>query len=326
MKAINVTKNGDVSVLTIEQLPKPVPHKGEALIRLCSAGLNYIDIYMRMGDPCIPTPLPFIPGLEGAGVVEEISEGVTEVKPGDRVVFAGKLGTYAEYVTVPSEQLILLPDEINFDIGSGFPLQGMTAHYLVHDICSIKPGDHVLVHAAAGGVGLLVSQWLKKLGAHVIGTVSTEAKAVIAKNAGVDDVIIYTKKDFVTETKKLTNGIGADYIIDGVGKSTLTKDLDAIRTRGHICIFGLSSGAPDPVEASKLQLKSITLSGGCLMNYFTSRKELLRRADAVMQGIKEGWLKMNINHIFSLDEAGKAQHLLESRQSTGKIILKIEEA
>jgi NADPH2:quinone reductase len=168
-------------------------------------------------------------------------------------------------------------------------------------------------------------QWLKHLGAHVIGTVSSEEKAKVAREAGVDDVIIYTKQDFVEETKKLTNGIGVDYIIDGVGKSTLTKDLDAVRTRGCICIFGLSSGAPDPIEAHKLQLKSISVIGGNLMNYLTSREELLRRADAVMNGIKEGWLKNNISRIFSLDEAAEAQHLLESRHSTGKIILKIKE-
>jgi NADPH:quinone reductase len=325
MKAIRVEKNGGVDVLTPQELSKPVPQKGEALIRLRSAGLNFIDIYMRTGNPAIPTPLPFVPGLEGSGIVEKISDDVTEVKPGDRIAFVGKLGTYAEYITVPSVQLIPLPDEINFDFGAAFPLQGMTAHYLVHEIYSIKSGDHVLVHAAAGGVGLLVAQWIKHLGAHVIGTVSSEEKAIVAKEAGVDDVIIYTKQDFVSETKRLTNGVGADYIIDGVGKSTLKKNLDAIRIRGHICCFGLSSGAPDPIEAHALQLKSISLTGGNLMNYLTSREELLRRADAVMNGIKEGWLKINISHTFPLSESAKAQYLLENRQSTGKIILKIKD-
>lgn len=326
MKAIYVTKNGDVDVLNLHELPKPAPKKGEALIRLHTAGINFIDIYMRMGNPTIPVPLPFIPGVEGAGVVEEIGDGVTEVKPGDRVAFVGrKIGSYAEYITLHSSELIPLRKEISFDEGAAFPLQGMTAQYLVHEIYSIKPGDHVLVHAAAGGVGLLVVQWLKHRGAHVIGTVSSEEKAKITREAGADEVIIYTKKDFVEETKKLTNGIGADYIIDGVGKSTLTKDLDAVRTRGSICIFGLSSGAPDPIEARKLQLKSISVTGGNLMNYLTSREELLRRADAVMNGIKEGWLKINISHVFPLSEAAKAQHLLESRLSTGKLILKIKE-
>lgn len=326
MQAINVTQNGDVGVLKLQELPKPIPEKGEALIRLHRTGLNFIDIYMRMGNPAIPVPLPFIPGVEGAGVVEEIGDGVIDVKPGDRVAFVGrKIGSYAEYITLSASELIPLRKEIDFDQGAAFPLQGMTAHYLVHEFYSIKPGDHVLVHAAAGGVGLLVVQWLKHLGAHVIGTVSSEEKAKVAREAGADDVIIYTKQDFVEETKKLTNGIGADYIIDGVGKSTLTKDLEAVRIRGCICIFGLSSGAPDPIEAHKLQLKSITVSGGNLMNYLTSREELLRRADAVMNGIKEEWLKINISHIFPLAEATKAQHLLESRLSTGKIILKIKE-
>lgn len=324
MKAINVIKNGESDVLTLQELPKPTLQKGEALIRLHAAGLNFIDIYMRKGSPEIPIPVPFIPGVEGSGVVEKISAGVTEAKPGDRVAFIGKLGTYAEYITVPASQLIPLEKDISFELGAAFPLQGMTAHYLVHEFYSIKPKDYVLVHAAAGGVGLLVIQWLKHLGAHVIGTVSSEEKAIIARKAGADDIIIYTKQDFVTATKKLTNGLGADYIIDGVGKSTLRKDLDAVRLRGHICIFGLSSGTPDPVEAHHLQLKSISLCGGNLMNYLTSREELLKRAHAVINGIKEGWLKINISHCFFLAESAKAQQLLENRQSTGKIILKIK--
>lgn len=325
MEVINVMENGDINVLKLQQLPKPIPKNGEALIRLKTVGLNFIDIYMRMGNPAIPVPLPFVPGVEGSGVVEEIGDGVSEVKPGDRVAYAGKIGSYAEYVTVPSSQLIPLRKEISFEQGAAFPLQGMTAHYLVHEFYPIKPGDYVLVHAAAGGVGLLVVQWLKHMGAHVIGTVSTEEKAKTAQEAGADDIIIYTKQDFVAETKRLTNGVGANYIIDGVGKSTLTKDLEAVRTRGCICIFGLSSGAPDPIEAHKLQLKSINVCGGNLMNYLTSKEELLRRADEVMDGIKEGWLKLNISHVFPLSEAAEAQRLLESRQSTGKLILKISD-
>ncbi len=325
MKAINVMKHGDVDVLILQSVQKPVPKKGEVLIRLKAAGVNFIDIYMRTGNPVIPVSLPFIPGVEGAGVVEEIGEEVTEVRPGDRVAYVGVLGSYSEYIIAPSSRLIILPREIDFDLGAAFPLQGMTAHYLVHDVYSIKPSDHVLVHAAAGGVGLLVVQWLKHLGAHVIATVSSEEKAKIVQNAGADDVIVYTKQDFVIETKRITSGKGADYIIDGVGKNTLTKDLDAVRTRGSICIFGLSSGVPDPVEAHKLQLKSIALVGGNLMNYLTSREELLKRANAVMNGIKEGFIKINISHVFPLEKAQEAQYLLESRQSTGKLILKIKD-
>lgn len=324
MQAIYIQKNGDSSVLELARRPKPIPKKGEALIELRTAGLNFIDIYMRMGNPAIPIPLPFIPGVEGCGIVKEIGNEVDEVKLGDRVAYVGQLGSYAQYITVPASQLIPLRDEISFEQGGAFPLQGMTAHYLIHEFYSIKPGDNVLVHAAAGGVGLLVVQWLKHLGARVIGTVSTEEKAKIAREAGADNIIIYTEKDFVSETKKLTNGLGADYIIDGVGKSTLTKDLDAVRKRGCICIFGLSSGAPDPVEAHKLQLNSIMLCGGNLMNYLTSRDELLKRSAKVMEGIIEGWLKLNISHVFRLVQAAEAQHLLESRQTTGKLILKID--
>lgn len=323
MQAVYIKKNGNSNVLELDRRPKPIPKKGEALIELKTAGLNFIDIYMRMGNPAIPTPLPFIPGVEGCGIVKEIGDEVDEVKPGDRVAYVGHLGSYAEYITVPASQLISLRDEISFEQGGAFPLQGMTAHYLIHEFYSIKPGDNVLVHAAAGGVGLLVVQWLKHLGARVIGTVSTEEKAKIVREAGADDIIIYTEKDFVSETKKLTNGLGVDYIMDGVGKSTLTKDLDAVRKRGCICIFGLSSGAPDPIEAHKLQLNSIMLCGGNLMNYLTSRDELLRRSEKVMEGIIEGWLKLNISHVFCLAQAAEAQHLLESRQTTGKLILKI---
>lgn len=323
MKAIYVRQYGETNVLKLEDLPKPIPKPGEALIRLHAAGVNFIDIYMRQGNPVIPVPVPYIPGLEGSGVVEETGEGVNEVKKGDRVAFIGILGTYAEYITVPSLQLIPLPEEIDFSQGAAFPLQGMTAEYLVHEFYPIKPGDYVLVHAAAGGVGLLLVQWLKHMGAHAIGTVSSEIKAKVARKAGADNVIIYTEQDFVEETLKITDGKGADYIIDGVGKSTLTKDLEAVRPRGWICYFGLASGLPDPVEVNKLQLKSVTFSGGNLMNYVTSRKELLRRADIVITGMKEGWLKMNISHIFPLEDAFQAQRLLENRESTGKIILNI---
>jgi NADPH2:quinone reductase len=325
MKALFIAKHGDSSVLRIQELPKPVPKNGEALVKIKFAGLNYIDIYMRSGNPVIPVQLPFVPGLEASGVVEALGEGESDVKVGDRVAFTGHPAAFAEYVAVPVSQLIPIPDEINDEQGAAFPLQGMTAQYLVEEICSIKPGDKVLVHAAAGGVGLLVTQWLKHKGAYVIGTVSTEQKAKIALEAGADRIINYKSQDFVDEVKKLTNGLGADYIIDGVGKDTLKGDLEATKTRGHICIFGLSSGAPEPIEPHQLQYKSLTLSGGNLMNYLTSREELLQRSGEVLKGVKGGWLKLNISSIFPLEDAQKAYQLLESRQSTGKIILKISQ-
>jgi len=321
MKAIKISTHGDATVLKLDEVAIPTPAKGQVLIRLKAAGLNFIDIYMRVGR--YTRELPFIPGLEGAGIVEAIGEGVTEVKPGDRVAYTGNIGSYAEYNVVQAWQLIPLPDEITFEQGAAFPLQGMTAQYLLHDYYPIKPGTNVLVHAAAGGVGLLVVQWLHHLKANVIGTVSTEAKAEMVRAAGANHVINYSDQDFVEEVKKLTNNKGADYIIDGVGKSTFTKDLDAVRIYGQICIFGAASGVADPFSANILQQKSITVSGGSLFNCLNTREELLKRAGDVLKGIKEGWLKLKIDHIFSLDEAAKAQQELEGRKTTGKVILKI---
>lgn len=325
MKAIQITEYGGAGVLTLHDLPIPEPKAGEALIKLKTAGLNFIDIYMRMGVPRVSVPVPFIPGREGAGIVEKIGAGVTEVKVGDRVAFTGHIGSYAEYTTIDAAQLIPLPDDISFELASAFPLQGMTAHYLLHDHYQIKRGDSVLVHAAAGGVGLLVVQWLKHMGAHVIGTVSTEEKAIIARDAGADDIIFYTKQDFVEEVKKLTNGKGVDYIIDGVGKTTFTKNLDAIRKRGWICIFGSASGPAEPLLPNALQAKSITVSGGMLFNYIATRDELLKRSSDVINAIREGWLHFKIDHVFPLPEAAKAQALLEGRKTSGKVILKIQE-
>jgi NADPH2:quinone reductase len=323
MQAIRVNNNGNADVLKVESFPKPKPGRDEALIRLKAAGLNFIDIYMRSGR--YPTNLPYTPGFEGAGIVEEIGEDVKDIKVGDRVAYTNAMGSYAEYNIVKSSQLIPLPAEISFEQGAAFPLQGITAHYLLHEYYRVKPGDYVLVHAAAGGVGLLVVQWLKHLGAIVIGTVSTDEKAKIAKEAGADHIILYTKQDFVEETKRITQGKGADFIIDGVGKDTFTKDIEAVRTRGHICYFGSSSGAGDPILPSALQSKSITLSGGNLFNHLNTREELLTRANAVLTGIKEGWLKLKIDHIFSLRDVVEAHNMLESRKTTGKVILKIGE-
>ncbi len=323
MKAIRITQNGDASVLQVQSLPQPKPGNGEALVRLKAAGLNFIDIYMRTGR--YPRELPYTPGLEASGIVEETGSGVTEVKVGDRVAYTGNIGSYAEYNVVKASHLIPLPKEIGFEQGAAFPLQGMTAHYLVHEYYKIKPQDRVLVHAAAGGVGLLLIQWLKHMGATVIGTVSTEEKAKIAREGGADHIIFYTKQDFVEEAKKITGGKGIDYIIDGVGKSTFAKDLEAVRQRGWICIFGSSSGPADPIPPNSLQAKSITLSGGSLIDYLNTREEILRRAQDVLNGVREGWLKLRIDHVFSLDQAAEAQRMLESRKTTGKVILKIEQ-
>lgn len=323
MKAIQINQSGDANVLKLADLPIPKPGKNEALVRLKAAGLNFIDIYMRTGR--YVREMPYTPGLEGSGIVEAVGEDVTEVRVGDRVAYTGSMGSYAEYSVVKAFQLIPLPKDISFEQGAAFPLQGMTAQYLLHEYYQIKKGDHILVHAAAGGVGLLLTQWLKHLGAIVIGTVSTDEKAKIAREHGADHIIYYTKQDFVEETKKLTNGKGVDYIIDGVGLSTFTKDLDAIRICGTICLFGSSSGPAEPLAPNSLQAKSLTISGGTLFNYINTRDEILRRAQSVLAGIQEGWLKLRIDHIYPLDQAAEAQRMLEGRKTTGKVILKIGE-
>jgi len=319
MKAIQISHCGGPNELKLVELPIPTPKTNQALIRLKTIGINFIDIYMRTGR--YPHALPFVPGLEAYGIVEAIGDEVTEVKVGDRVAYTSKIGSYAEYNVVDSNQLIPIPSSLSDEQAAAFPLQGITAQYLVNEIYSIKPGTTVLVHAAAGGVGLLLVQWLKHLGAMIIGTVSTEEKAKLAKKAGVDHIILYTQQDFVAETQKLTDGKGVDYIIDGVGKTTFTKDLDAVRKRGTICIYGAASGAAEPLAPNSLQTKSITLCGGSLFNYIESREALLSRANTVIKGIEEKWLHLKIDHVYPLAEAAKVHEMLENRQTTGKIIL-----
>ncbi len=322
MKAIKISSIGGASVLMLsESETKPTPAPGKALVKIHAAGVNFVDIYQRRGT--YPVKLPFIPGLEASGVVEAVGERVREFRPGDRVAYTGHLGSYSEYTSIDSSQLILLPKELSFVEGAAFPLQGMTAHYLIHDFRRPKKGDTVLIHAAAGGVGLLLVQWAKHLGAEVIGTVSTEEKARLAKEAGADHIILYTRQDFAGETKRITKGRGADLILDGVAKSTFTADLDAVAVRGHIVVFGSSSGPADPVAPNSLGAKSISVSGGSLGNYIATREDLLRRSGDVLRAIKEGWLKLRVEHVLPLAEAVAAHQLLEGRQSTGKVVLKV---
>ena len=322
MKAMRITKAGDPSVLQLQDIPQPKPAPGEALVRIGAVGVNFADVYMRNG--AVPVPLPFTPGIEGSGTVEAVGDGVSEVKAGDRVAYAGRgLGSYAEYDVMKAAQLAPLPKEISFEDGAAVILQGMTAHYLVHEFYPVKRGSTVLVHAAAGGMGLILVQWLKHLGAVAIGTVSTEEKAKIAREAGADHVIVYTKQDFAEEAKKLTGGKGVDYIIDGVGKTTFTKNLDAVCHRGWATVFGMASGPAEPVVPNSLMTKSITISGGALFNYIVTRDELLGRARDVFNGLREGWLKLRVDRAFPLAQAAEAHRLLEGRQTTGKLILKI---
>lgn len=319
MKAIQMTEPGDTNVLQLIDTTIPTPGPDEALIRIKAAGLNFIDIYIRIGR--YARPLPLTPGLEAAGMVEAVGNNVTTVKPGDRVAYTGTIGSYAEYNVVKADQLIPVPDDISFEQAAAIPLQGMTAHYLLHEYYRIKPGDYVLVHAAAGGVGLLLTQWIKHLGGMVIGTVSTEEKAAMAKAAGADHIIMYTQQDFVAETNKITNGKGVDYIIDGVGKTTFAKDLEAVKVHGWICLFGSASGPVEPFAPNSLQQKSIILAGGTLFAFLNTREEILMRANAVFKGIQEGWLSLKIDYVYPLAEAAKAQQMLEGRNTMGKVIL-----
>jgi NADPH2:quinone reductase len=324
MKAIKISVNGDADVLKLtDSAPVPLPGAGEALVKIHAAGVNFVDIYQRWGF--YPVKLPFIPGLEAAGVVEAVGEKVTEFRSGDRVAYTGHLGSYSEYTTIDAARLVPLPEGLSFAEGAAFPLQGMTAHYLIHEFRKPKPGDTVLVHAAAGGVGGLLVQWAKRLGAAVIGTVGTEEKAAAVREAGADHVIIYTGQDFAAETKRLTGGRGAELILDGVGKSTFPGDLEAVAIRGHVVVYGAASGTADPVVPNNLMPKSISLSGGSLPNFTATREELLRRSGDVLNAVREGWMKLRIDRVLQLAEAEKAHRLLEGRQSTGKIVLKVAE-
>jgi NADPH2:quinone reductase len=322
MKAVTISTYGEADVLKLSNAePKPLPGPGQALVRIHAAGVNFIDIYQRRGY--YPVKLPYVPGLEAAGVVEAIGDKVSGIRAGDRVAYTGHLGSYSEYTSIDSSRLILLPEELSFEQGAAFPLQGMTAHYLMHEFRRLQKGETVLIHAAAGGVGLLLVQWAKHCGATVIGTVSSEKKADAARDAGADHVIDYTKQDFPTETKRITNNRGVDLVLDGVAGSTFSGDLEAVALRGHVVIFGSASGPAAPLAPNSLGAKSISISGGSLVNFIATRDELLRRSTDVMQALREGWLKLRIDHILPLAEAGKAHRLLESRQSMGKIVLKV---
>lgn len=320
MKAIQMNQFGGPEVLKLTDLKLASPKKGEALVEIKAAGVNFIDIYQRKG--IYPVPLPYILGLEAAGIVESVGEEVKHLKAGDRVAYVHEPGAYAQKSLVAAEHLIPIPQDFSFEEAAAFPLQGMTAHYLIHEFRKITPNDTVLIHAAAGGMGLLLVQWAKHLGAYVIGTVSNEEKARVAQEAGADAVIIYTKQDFASEVLKLTNQQGVDLIIDGVGKTTFPGNLEAVAVRGNIIIFGAASGPADPISPNILMKKSITLSGGTLFNFLLNREELMKRAEAVIEGIQQRWLKMRIDQVFPLKEASEAHQKLEGRNTMGKILLK----
>jgi len=320
MKAIQVSATGGPDALTPVELPIPKPKTNEAVVKIAASGVNFIDVYFREGR--YPTSLPFVDGQEAAGVVTDVGGDVQTLKPGDPVAYCGILGSYAEYAAVPAEKLVRLPDGIDQRSAAASMLQGMTAHYLVNDTYPLRAGETALVHAAAGGVGLLLVQLAKLAGAYVIGTVGTEDKAQLARNAGADDVIVYTQQDFESEVKRLTGGKGVSVVYDGVGKDTFEKDLNVLRPRGYLVLFGASSGAVPPFDLIRLSQKgSLFVTRPTLASYVATRKELERRAGDIFGLIAAGKLRVRIGKEYKLEDAAQAHRDLEGRRSTGKLLL-----
>ncbi len=320
MKAIRVHEFGPAEVMRLEDVPVPEPGEGQALVRLSAIGLNFIDNYQRSG--LYKLPLPFTPGNEGAGVVAAVGKGVAEVAVGDRVAFAGVLGSYAEYVVAPAAKLVKLPEAVDFPTGAATMLQGMTAHYLTHSTYPLRSGETCLLHAAAGGVGLLLTQMAKRRGAVVIGTVGSREKAELARSYGIDHAILYKEQDFEAEVKRLTGGKGVAVVYDSVGRDTFDKSLNCLAPRGYLVLFGQSSGPVGPVDPLTLNVKgSLFLTRPSLVHYTRTREELLSRANEVLGWVAAGQLKVRIGQQFPLAEAAAAQKAQEGRQTTGKTVL-----
>ena len=320
MKAIQVKKPGGPEALELVDIPAPQPKAGEAVVKVAAAGVNFIDVYHREGR--YPVALPFVIGQEGAGAVSAVGAEATSVKVGDRVAWAGVMGSYAEYAVVPADRLVQIPQGVSDREAAAAMLQGMTAHYLAYSTFPLKRGDTALVQAAAGGVGLLLAQMAHNIGARVIGTASTEEKAKLAREAGADEVILYTQTDFESETKRLTQNKGVDVVYDSVGKTTFEKGLNVLRPRGMMALFGASSGAVPPLDPIALMQKgSLFLTRPTMNSYTSTRKELEARASAVFDMIAAKKLKLRIEHIYPLAEAQQAHRDLEGRKTTGKLIL-----
>jgi NADPH2:quinone reductase len=319
MKSVRLNAYGGPEALRIEEIPTPRPASGEAVVALRAIGVNYIDIYTRSG--LNPANLPITLGVEGAGVVSNIGQGVSEVSVGDPVAYTNVMGSYAEFAAVPSSRLVKLPRGMDEKLAAAVMLQGMTAHYLSHDTFPLKKGHSVLIHAGAGGVGLLLIQMAKQLGAYVITTTSTQAKAALTREAGADHVIIYTEEDFENEVKKLTEGKGVDVVYDSVGKTTFDKSLRSLNRRGCLVLFGQSSGPVQPTPPTILSKGSLFLTRPTLDDYTATRQELEHRAGEVLEMVKSGKLKVRIFQTFPLSQAAETHRLLESRQTTGKLLL-----
>ncbi|MGA2808045.1 MAG: quinone oxidoreductase [Terracidiphilus sp.] len=320
MKAIQIHETGGPQVLQLAELPIPQPGPGQVLIRVEAVGVNFIEIYFRKG--VYKAALPLVPGSEAAGTVEELGPGVTGFAAGDAVASASVLGSYAEYALVPAAQLVKVPDGLSPEKAAAAMLQGMTAHYLAYSTYPLKAGDTALVHAGAGGVGLLLTQMAAQLGARVITTVSTPAKAELSREAGASDVILYTEQDVETEVKRLTDGKCVDVVYDSVGKTTFDQSLNCLRPRGLLALFGASSGPVPPFDLIQLSGKgSLFVTRPTLWHYVATRAELEWRAGEVLGWAVQGKLKLRTEHVYPLDEAAQAQTDLEDRKTTGKILL-----
>jgi NADPH2:quinone reductase len=320
MNAIQVKQPGGPEAMALVDLPVPQAKANEALVKLSASGVNFIDVYFREGR--YKAPLPIVLGQEGAGVVSAVGADVTSVKVGERVAWCGVPGSYAEYAAVAADRLVAIPAGVTDQQAAAVILQGMTAHYLSHDTFPLKRGETALVHAAAGGVGLLLVQMCHNIGARVIATVSTDEKAKLAREAGADEIILYTQSDFEVETKRLTGGKGVDVVYDSVGKTTFEKGLNVLRPRGLMALFGGSSGAApllDPITL--LQKGSLYVTRPTLVNYVSTREELLARSGAVLGMMAAGKLKLRAEHTYPLAEAQRAHRDLEGRKTTGKLLL-----
>ncbi len=320
MKAIQIQQTGGPEVLQLAELPIPEPGPGQVLIRVEATGVNFIEIYFRKG--VYKASLPLVPGSEAAGTVEELGPGVTGFQAGDAVASVGVLGSYAEYALVPATQLVKIPAGLTMEQAAAGMLQGMTAHYLAYSTFPLKAGDTALIHAAAGGVGLLLTQMAKRIGARVIATVSTEEKAVLAREAGASEVILYGEKEFEPEVKRLTAGKGVDVVYDSVGRTTFEGSLNCLRPRGLLALFGASSGPVPPFDLIQLSSKgSLFVTRPTLWHYIATRAELEWRAGDVLGWAASRELKLRTEFMYPLVDAAQAQSDLESRKTTGKILL-----
>ena len=319
MKAVQITEFGGPEVMKYQDLPDLSPNEGQALVQIEAVGVNYTDTYSRSGVN--PTTLPWVVGVEGAGVVKQVGPNVTQVREGDSVVYCGIPGSYAEQAIVPADRLIKIPQGLDSKASAAAMLQGMTAHYLCHSTYQVKQGDKVLVHAGAGGVGLLLIQMVKRLGGYVFSTVSTDAKAQLAKDAGADEVILYTSQNFAEEINKATNGQGVEVVYDAVGQTTFDGSINSLARRGYMVLYGQASGPVPPVDPRVLGNGSKFLTRPGLGDYTVTRQELDQRAGDVLDWVKSGELKLRIEHVMALSEASEAHRQLESRLTTGKVVL-----